>query len=271
MYPQMGPISSLETFGPTTDARPALEAALQAIEERIGAFEPRPYHLVPDFLVYCLASDVVEQCRATLLLVDSSVPRAAYATARAAIEAAQDLALLVSEPAEYDKTGARVYGWEMLETEGLQARFVRGRKAMGVPIPSDLGMTVREAVARLTAKWRGYNNQADALLQGALTDLRQRRPRGHWSGLSRNEIGRRLFKGTGYEAVADAMDALYGALSVQTHPRIREWTRKFSFVEQRVKPHENPEDRARPVDAAWAAAYSTWMALELSRMSFHIR
>ena len=52
-----------------------------------------------------------------LLLVDSDVPRAAYACARAVTEATQDLMLLVSESSEYDKAGARAYVWELLETE----------------------------------------------------------------------------------------------------------------------------------------------------------
>src|SRR5260370_12846484 len=120
--------------------------------------------------------------------------------------------LLGGEPSGYDKTGARVYVWELLETERLRQRFVRGRQGMRVEVPSDLGMSVEEAVAKTAAKWGVANAQADALLGGVLTEFRKHAP-SHWSGLSRKKIMERMVDGTPYEGVAAAMDALYCALS----------------------------------------------------------
>ena len=63
-------------------------------------------------------------------MVDSDVPRAAYACARAVTEATQDLMLLVSEASEYDKAGARAYVWELLETERY-AIYIGPNEAQG--------------------------------------------------------------------------------------------------------------------------------------------
>jgi hypothetical protein len=246
-----------------SDVREALTATLDLIRERLANLVLRRHHLVPDFVVFCYATDVLEHSRATLLLVDSDVPRTAYACARAALEAAQDLMLLVSEPSDYDNAGARVYAWELLETEHLQRRFVLGKKGMGVEVPADLGMTVDEAAKRTAAKWGAANPEAETLLQGALTEFREHAPP-HWSGRSRKKIMEHMVDGSPYEGVAAAMDALYGALSIQTHPRIREWSRTFQFTGGRVAVRENPEDRHLPVSAAWTAAHGTWIAIELA-------
>jgi len=251
------------------DFRQFLTATLDMIRERLTGLVLRPHHLVPDFVVYCYATDVVEYCRASLLLVASEVPRTAYACARSALEATQDLMLLVSEPHDYDRTGARIYVWELLETEHLQQRFVLGRKGMGVEVPDDLGMSVEEAVTKTAANWEPANSQAETLLRGAFTEFREHRP-SHWSGLSRKKITERMLDGSPHEEAAAAIDALYGALSVQTHPRIREWSRKFQFTGGRIAVSENPEDRDRPVEAAWAAAHGAWIALELAMNQFYI-
>ncbi len=76
--------------------------------------------------------------------------------------------------------------------------------------------------------------------------------------------------GTPYKGVASAMDALYGALSVQTHPRILEWSRNFQFTRGRVAIREISEDRDRPLEAAWAAAHGAWIAIELAVNQLHI-
>jgi hypothetical protein len=251
------------------DCRQLLTATLDMIRERLANLALRPHHLVPDLVVYCYATDVLEHCRATLLLVDSEVPRTAYACARAALEATLDLMLLVSEPSDYDKTGARIYVWELLETERLQQRFVLGRHGMGVEVPADLGMSIEEAVTKTAANWGPANAQAETLLRGVLTEFREHAP-SHWSGLSRKKITERILDGSPYEGAAAAIDALYGAFSAQTHPRIREWSRKFQFTGWRVAVRENPEDRDRPVEAAWAAAHGAWLALELAVNQLYI-
>src|SRR5260370_29075952 len=94
------------------DVRPLLTATLAMIRERLGNLVLRHPHLVPDFVVYCYATDVLEHCGGTLPLVDSHVPPAAYACARAALEAARGLLLPSREPSHIRQTRPRGYRLE---------------------------------------------------------------------------------------------------------------------------------------------------------------
>ena len=111
------------------------QQALHDLEGRLTEFTGRGEHQVPDIVFFNLLADVLEHGKGVELLVYSAVPRAAYACARAALEATQDLLLMSSDPSQYDESGAFARAFEVAEIEHLAQRRERADKALGISAP----------------------------------------------------------------------------------------------------------------------------------------
>lgn len=178
--------------------------------------------LVPDLVLHGYAIDIVEQSNAVIILLQSQVPRAAVANARAAFEAALDMLLLTSREDEYDWFGALARASELIENEGLVSRRDAANALIGVESEPE-SYTPDQVVEHDGELWeRGFPG-GKALLQRAYEEVRKSRDRRrHWSGLSRRAIGAEIDKGRGDSAgLAEMIDTTYGLISVHAHGRPR--------------------------------------------------
>jgi hypothetical protein len=206
--------------------REQFEKALTNLERRLKSFKGRADHQVPDLVFLNMLIDVLEHAKAVSLLVDSQVPRAAYGCARASLEAAQDLLLMASDASKYDESGALARAFEVAEIEELHRRRERADQAIGIStnIPMAPGRDVLDEDAK---EWDKAAPGKGRLLLEAYDQVRKDNRR-HWSNMSRKniaeEIARRAPSGSG---LAEMSDALYGLLSIHTHPRPRTGMREF--------------------------------------------
>jgi hypothetical protein len=241
---------------------------LKSIREALGRYRTRADHRFADVVAHAFLREVVEFSRSTRALTRSRNPRTAYATARVAFEAAQDLAFLCSKSESYEERAALVHASELVEMEDLQERFRRadvaaeyskGRLAQ-LPSPED---AIERDASALDKRKAG----AGAILRAALKEMRKpNRARKHWSGLSRKAIGRELAQEhPDIKLVYEVGDNFYGYLSINTHPRLR-WT-----IEPRLFARNNTVvvqrravDRTLPLDLAGAAIVLAIAALTWS-------
>jgi hypothetical protein len=171
---------------------------------------------------------------ATTALARSQTPRATYSTARAAFEAAQDLAFLAysSDPAF---AGARAYVAGIVDNRTTQQR---GRLATA-EIFGSRPLKVSEhaeddAVQAEAAFLDTMVPTAGQILWDALAAVRNARGgrRSHWSGLRRDELIKEVdsfLRARGHTGVAATMTSMYDLLSRQTHaaPRCHEPFMRF--------------------------------------------
>jgi hypothetical protein len=250
------------------------ESKLRSLRNVLGRYRARRRFPFADMFAHAYLRDVVEFSRATAQLAKSRAPRTAYSAARVAFEAAQDLAYLCSVVAEYEGRAALAYVFELVELEELQERFARADKAAGYSRGRvRLDRTPEQIVEADAQAYERRSPGQGRLLRDALVAARKRgRARRHWSGLSRNELGRRI----GQEhpeisIVADLGDNFYGYLSVHTHPRLR-WVyeprslarNSAIVVASRTVDRELPTDLA---DAAMTMAIAalTWIGRRVPR------
>ena len=244
-----------------------LNALLGEIERDLAQYEPRDAHLLADTVLHGFGTDVAIHTRAVLSLRASKSPRAAYANARAAFEAAEDMVLLATEANNYDRTGALAYTIELVEVDALQARFVAADGAVGVARELEGSPSPEEIVAEDAREAESVRAGAGAELLDALAKARRGgRAKKHFSALTRKEIADELGKRLpGIVGLAAIGDAFYGFLSVQTHPRLRAWAEAIGRGEAGAlerEPHER--DALFPVSL-------TWVAVKLARLALDIR
>jgi hypothetical protein len=183
----------------------------------------RDGHAIADLVLHGYASDVVQQCRATFCLADSKWPRTSYATARSAFEAAIDMLLLVSEPSEFDRTGALAYAIERVETEQLRQRFLAADIEGGFDDDTFDSITPEEAAETDAVYCDRKKPGTGDLVRHALVEAREPgRAKKHWSGLGMRGRSERIqARMPNVGGIAMAGDAFYGYMSVQAHPRLR--------------------------------------------------
>jgi hypothetical protein len=212
-----------------SDEIPTRETCLTALRERLHGFQGASSHLIPDLVLYHLGLDVLEQAEAAELLAASNVPRAGYTNARSALEAAIDMQLLVVDPARYDIRGAEARAAELMEADAFHKRRERADDAYGLtalpshPRPEDVALEDADSWDRLVPGRGRIMRQAFEAVQARWKQHR------HWSGIERMEILRIV--GAAHNDVGGhlALDAIYGALSIQVHPRPRTGQREVSI------------------------------------------
>ena len=234
--------------------REEFEGTLKDLERRLTGFKGRAQHQVPDIVFFNMLADVLENAKAVELLVDSVVPRAAYGSARATLEAAQDLLLMSSDPTKYDESGAFARAFEVAEIENLHKRREKADKALGIST-SISTPNARDVLKDDAANWDKAAPGRGRLLLDAYNQV-LKDGRTHWWNMSRKKIAEEIARRapTGKTGLAEMSDALYGLLSIFTHPRprtgMREWTQTAS---DRYAVSARDFDREGPLGLAYAA------------------
>jgi hypothetical protein len=200
------------------------------ISGRHKRFTVRAEHQVADFLIVCLGQDVVDNIRGMLVLLEAEIPRAAAASVRGAYEGAQDMLLLATMGAEYDLAGATAYAAELQEQQELRSRLMAGGNALGAELTDAGRRTAAEVVADEVARLNREVPGLGDLLREAARAVAEKpgKYKKHWSTLQRREIALEIEKRcTNLGAIGLGAEALYGQLSVQTHPRFRTLERRL--------------------------------------------
>jgi hypothetical protein len=215
---------------------PSLLEAHNALAARCNGYRVFERHFVPDRMLHGFALEVIEQTHAILLLTepDSLVPRAAIANARSAFEAAWEMLLLVSGEASFDRYGALVRAFELLEQEKLLERRDRASAAIQLDV-TDAGMTPEQAAEKDGQVWGVGFPTAPELMRQAVAELREK-PRRHWLGVSQTDMGFAIRKRYGSEdpGLGEMVDTTYGVLSVHAHARPRTNDRGTRIEDGRV-------------------------------------
>lgn len=246
-----------------------LKIALQDLEQGIRDLSVSPEHFIPDLVTVGLARDVFENATAVDVLAASPVPRAVYPNARAAFEASQDLALLVTAPS-YDEAGALAFVAEVLDwwrSAELARAVGEFKEALGVVEPVQYEQIIEQAASL----WDGYMPGRGRLLREArdtVQALRAKR-RYHWSGLPRDRIHEELGTRPGsLPGTTPIYRSWYNLLSFQAHPSPRLDDRHMSYDAERgftlkILP-DNPGDLANVgIHAAFVASSSALILLRM--------
>lgn len=229
-----------------------LATAIRGLREVMRDFPASDEHQLADFALYSLANDVVEHAEAVLLLQESAVPRAAFANARAAHEAALDMDILTADPAKYDFFAAQMRVFELFEVERLHRR---GPKEAPVDA-SGVRRRIEDVVVEKARALDRVSPGKGGLLRSAWErfDKVQGNLPLHWSGRSQAQTVEEL-SGTAPEAddVLRQNDFLWGALSIQTHARIRAGGRTISVNGSRIILSAVKSDKVLPSSVAYLA------------------
>jgi hypothetical protein len=230
-----------------------LHQALAELEATADSFVIRSGHQLADAFVRLCAADVIDYARASLTLSEGSEAHTAFATARAAYEAAQDVAYVASrDAAAYDEAGALAYVVNFFETVRLRDRLQKGGEENEIELSTEGRTTVAQVVAqeveRLNALSPGSGDTLQAAFDAVLASEKSYRK--HWSRLQRPQMAEKI-----HEAWPDsgltpkAMDALYGKLSVIAHPGFKSHLRRYTIREdgtlELVADHRNPDEALR--------------------------
>ena len=246
-----------------------LNESLAALGATLTDYPCQPEHFVADRGLIDLAIDVAEHGHAVELLAASTVPRAAYANARAAFESALDILYLTLTEEAYDCCGCMLRAFVALANEDIQRRFVRANMAGGMPAQAvDLAETVILSDARA---WDEIVPGKGKELRAAFEEVRASPPhQHHWSGLTRKERTDALAVSTSTEpGFAEIADAIYGALSAHTHPRLRGTARAtHEHGDGRVTITGLAEDVVIPAELASFACVAALEALAKRRGFF---
>ena len=246
--------------------RSDLDSALASLDDALTKYTPRKPHYMADLVLHGFARDVSTQVHATVLTVDSHYPRASYANARAAYEAAQDAVLLASEPDSYDINGALAYCVELVEHEELQRRWKDAAAVWGIVKDKSGRISPEGLIEKESAELEAFAAGASQLLRNALNEARKpRRAKQHWSGKNRNDIAKLLQERMPvFRGLAAGGDAFYGMMSVQTHPRVRSWSEQRSIrLDGSLQAEAGSEHSSLPVGLALFAIQLTMIALSI--------
>lgn len=261
-----------------------LEAGIEELRQAFHSSRARPRYVVTDLAVIGFCREVLQQAQATLLLTRSDVPYAAFSSARGALEAAQDLLLVVAKLSEgYALTGARILAADLLVRESMHleyGEFLRrssgGEDGEG---PSAESQASGETRLRQWGEFWEHNLAGSAeLVQQAARETQLRLSRRgrtpHWSGIGRWKIARFLqdhvdsLIGTGeFSDFGDMQYAYYSLLSIMAHPWPRFDTPFLRLVDNRIRIDLTPRDRGDwPRTPAIIASFSTHAATQVSRL-----
>lgn len=242
-----------------------LDHAIAALQERMTHWKGSLTHALPDSVLYNLAIDVREHGAAVKILAVSEVPRASYANARSALEAAIDMRYLVAVPGEYDRRGCLARSVELLGAED----FAKRRRALDERLGVSDSPSYRHADDVMSAEadnWESAAPSKGAILRTAFDEVMRRgNLRGHWSGLSRLDLldscGTLDPEGT---SDADILGIIHSFLSLQTHPSPRAGQRAATVTPETatVVFTNRPEDRTHPSRAAAHACVLAALSLD---------
>jgi hypothetical protein len=237
------------------DSREHFVEALNGLAAPARRFYIYDEQFVPDVILYHLALDVLEHGRAVSHLIDLGIGRPAWTNCRAAFESARDMLVLAAKPDEYCALGARARVHELLDIERLHDRQRKADEALGNGSRSKR-RPAEEVIEDEAKLWDGYSAGKGNLLRDALGELRNQRPGPHWSGLAnvaiRSRIAEMSAEGTG---VSEMMDAMYGILSMHSHPGARTGLRETT-----VKPDGTLFVEPRKVDLKAPLGYMAMSA-----------
>lgn len=200
---------------------PSLRDHIDTLLNDLQGYRARVEHYIADLALFSLALDVLEHALAVDQIRLSNVPRAAYANARAAMESAQDMLVMVTGGAEYDLNGCYARAAEALEVEQLSRRQRVADIALGLEIPVDIAYGEDVLLVEAQA-WEELAPGKGVLLRTALERVqaspeRQR----HWSGMGRRKAAEYLEGNIGGAGFGVTFDALYGLVSYHAHANMR--------------------------------------------------
>lgn len=235
-----------------------LAGAVDQLEAEHGRIVVRLRHLLPDWVLAGMYIDVIEHCKASRILMDSDLARAAFSNARSALEAAAEMMYLAASAETYDERGACARAFELVALDRLARRE-------GPLADHAIGFTPSEAPAPATPEeimgyegkhWSEEFSGALGAVERALKSA-QRRQGGSWNGLSRSELAAVAAKAWGEEAIPlpPLWEFLYGHLSIQAHPGARTATRTHWFEDGKVLFGPRESDRTQLIQAVCLAAY----------------
>jgi hypothetical protein len=206
-----------------------IAAVKREFDERLGRVlevlataKIRGSHFLADLAVISLAHQLHEHGTAASDLLRRSRAGAAFPSARAAFEAAEDLLLLMLSPS-YDLDGARAYiaaQSAVAQAYGTSlgvAKRVRGEASAERP-PS-----FRAVLAADAEVLRQLTDEADAMLEEANRLVQEARARGtrHWSGFSRDSIHDVLANRMADSSLSAVLRSWYERLAHMSHPGLR--------------------------------------------------
>lgn len=208
-----------------------LEHAIVELAQAIRDTGVSSDRLIPDLVAIGLAREVYENARATLLIASSDVPRAVYPSSRAAFEASQDLALLVTGT-DYDESGARAFAAEILDWNHSAELAKPIFDALSQPQQIE-SIAVDQMIGEAAQAWDQYAPGKAEVLAKAFAAVKADRAarRFHWSGLSRTGIHAELGSRPGAHAgTSEIYRSWYNLLSFQSHPSPRLDQRHMDFT-----------------------------------------
>lgn len=207
---------------------PPLTDAIAALKNELTKYPVSIETYIPDHALFNLAIDVIEHAKAVHLLLTSEVPRAAHANARGAMEASQDLVYLTASSREYEHRGCLARVFEVQEAAELQQRFNKACELAG--LPAMLAQSADAVLDEDERQWESHAPGCGSKLRAAREELRaDKNRRRHWSGLSRHNLAKSLERILGAESgFGEFESALYGAMSVYSHPRPRATQREVT-------------------------------------------
>jgi hypothetical protein len=204
-----------------------LAEKLDELGAELNSFPLRPRTLVPDLVLFALATDVLESARAVLDTSDSTLPHKAYSNVRLVFDGAQQTLVLATHE-DYETAGA--LSWVYFESQDASWRAAIERKENAhSPEPTD-DQWIDARVAMMARLWESVAQGQGALLLNALVQIRKDRKKRPDNWLHENMTSRQhraytVFAATGARGVpaesAQLNQNMYKVLSRETHARPR--------------------------------------------------
>lgn len=249
-----------------TDAEVDLRGHLDRLASVLTTYKARDEHFLGDHIVFAYAQQVRECSEGAILLCRSDIPHSAWSVARAAFEAAQDLAYLSSRQEEFDKRAALARTIELVEEEDVRRRFTDADIAAGYGANRLFTTLTPEQVVKEDAVFIEESNAAAArLLRESIIEARTKgRAKKHWSGFSRKRLGEQIAIEHPEIAIVDKVgDCFYGVASMHSHPRILYAYRGAETQPDNSIMLRSPDaDKTLPMDLSKAAVVLALQGLE---------
>lgn len=206
----------------------AFNEELRELRTLLDSYRVRPGFYLGDIPLFLHSQDVCENCNATLILRDSAVGRTAFAVARAAFEAALEMALLAMHESGYLHAGADMTAYSHCDTENLRTSWAAVLRSVN-PLSESLDElgTADEEIDRDIEFLNKHSPTESSILRAAYDEMRRKyKPKNrvlpHWSGLS--SVHQRIHKIENVLAAIgmseELVKSMYSMMSVHTHPSL---------------------------------------------------
>lgn len=242
-----------------------LAKAIEDLESELALFSGKPRTLVPDLVLFALATDVLESGRAVLHAVNSSLPHKAYSNARLAFDGAQQVLVLATHE-NYESSGT--LAWVYFELKDAAWRAQQQRKDQRLPdVTADQWLD--EQVAQMSRIWDSVAEGQGALLAPALLrvrELRKKRPDNwlHEDLLPRQHRAYELLAASAHKHISakteEVNDTIYRVLCREAHarPRLESFRIEHDTARDTVQFHLLPRN---PDQARHAVANGTELSI----------